>query len=150
MHILVRYQVTSSVDSRTAFCSHRCLLSHASMSMTHHNIDTHQYGTSGRTIWKCIPICQQLSDWGDTQKQMLTAGCDFGTWLGTKLFEKQVTKTSSNDWWKKTGQTHSAPESACCRGHPPPPRRPGYMGAAKLWEPQLQLPFGGQSNNANQ
>lgn len=98
-----------------AFCSHRCLLPHASMSMIHHTTATHQYGRSARTFWKCVPVCQQLSDWGDTQKQLLKVGCDFGRWLRTKLLKNQVTKTSSNNWWKKMGQTHAAPDSACYR-----------------------------------
>lgn len=139
MHILVRYQVTFSVGSKTAFCSHRHPLSHASISMTHHNTETHRYCTLDNSFWKCIPICQQLSDWGDTQKQTLTAGCDFGRWLGTKFLKKQVIKTSSNDWWKKMGQTHAAPDSACCRGHPSPLRYPGHVGAGELRPPPASV-----------
>lgn len=146
MHILVKYQGTSSVVSKPAFCSHRCLLIRASMSMTHHYTDTHQYGT----FWKGIPLLQQLSVWEDTQKEILTAGCGFGGWLVTKLLKKQVVKTSSSDWWEKMGQTNSDTDSASCTAHPSPLQHRVHMGAAKLWPPQLQLLFGGQSNSISQ
>lgn len=102
--------------------------------------DTSQYRYT--SVWdlrqdllKMRPYMPAVKWLGRHTKANANSGLSFGRWLGTKLLKKQVTKTSSDYWWKKMGQTHTAPDSAGCRGHPSPLQRPGHMGAAKLRPP---------------